>query len=105
MNKQSIIKIAETYGFDTQSRQCIEEMAELTVALNKYHRERDKWSSFLKECFNDNTSLENVKEEIADVYIMLEQMKYLLNISETDIENIINRKLERQLERISNELG
>ena len=101
MNKQSIIEISEFYGFDAQSRQCIEEMAELTVALNKYHRERDKWSSFLKECFNDNTSLENVKEEIADVMIMLEQMKYLLNIYENDIETIINRKILRQLERIN----
>ena len=33
-----IKKIAVTYGYDAQSRQCIEEMAELTQAINKYWR-------------------------------------------------------------------
>jgi hypothetical protein len=42
----------------------------------------------------------NVKEEISDVTIMLEQIKYLLHISETDINHIIEQKLNRQLERI-----
>lgn len=39
MNKQEKIqKIADTYGYDAQSRQCIEEMAELTQAINKFWR-------------------------------------------------------------------
>ncbi len=42
----------------------------------------------------------NIKEEIADVMIMLEQIKYLLSISDTDINEIIDQKLNRQLERI-----
>lgn len=33
-----IQKIADTYGYDAQSRQCIEEMAELTQAINKFWR-------------------------------------------------------------------
>ena len=36
--KQKIQKIAQTYGYDAQSRQCIEEMAELTQAINKMWR-------------------------------------------------------------------
>lgn len=36
--KQKIQKIAQTYGYDAQSRQCIEEMAELTQAINKFWR-------------------------------------------------------------------
>ena len=35
MNNEAIKKIADKYGYDAQSRQLIEEMAELTVALNK----------------------------------------------------------------------
>ena len=93
MNKQSIIKIAETYGFDAQSRQLIEEMAELTQAINKAWRMGNDFDNLL-------VLKRNIKEEIADVYIMLEQMKYLLNIYEDDIETIINRKILRQLERI-----
>jgi NTP pyrophosphatase (non-canonical NTP hydrolase) len=99
MNKQSIIEISEFYGFDAQSRQCIEEMAELTVALNKMWREGMKTDYFYSELKKND-----IAEEIADVYIMLEQMKYLLNIYEDDIETIINRKILRQLERINNGL-
>ena len=97
MNKQSIIEIADTYGYDAQSRQLIEEMAELTQAINKAWRMGNDFDNLLVQ-------KRNIKEEIADVYIMLEQMKYLLNIYEDDIETIINRKILRQLERINNGL-
>ena len=97
MNKQSIIEIAEFYGYDAQSRQLIEEMAELTQAINKAWRMGNDFDNLLVQ-------KRNIKEEIADVYIMLEQMKYLLNIYEDDIETIINRKILRQLERINNGL-
>ena len=97
MNKQLIIEISEFYGFDAQSRQCIEEMAELTQAINKAWRMGNDFDNLLVQ-------KRNIKEEIADVYIMLEQMKYLLNIYEDDIETIINRKILRQLERINNGL-
>ena len=33
MNNEAIKKIADTYGYDAQSRQLIEEMAELMVAM------------------------------------------------------------------------
>ena len=33
-------EIAEHYGYDAQSRQLIEEMAELTQAINKFWRKR-----------------------------------------------------------------
>ena len=98
MNNEAIKKIADKYGYDAQSRQCIEEMAELTVALNKYHR----ITNDVHYAYEHRKCIENIKEEIADVMIMLEQMKYLLNIYEDDIETIINRKIQRQLERIEN---
>jgi hypothetical protein len=110
MNKQSIIEISEFYGFDTQSRQCIEEMAELTVALNKLWRTKQSAINAKEEIVKRRFDAIFMKqksetvEEIADVYIMLEQMKYLLNIYEDDIETIINRKILRQLERINNGL-
>ena len=93
MNNEAIKKIADTYGYDAQSRQLIEEMAELTQAINKAWRMGNDFDNLLVQ-------KRNIKEEIADVTIMLEQMKYLLDISDTDIEHIINQKLNRQLERI-----
>ena len=98
MNNEAIKKIADTYGYDAQSRQLIEEMAELTVALNKYYRVSILTPERVN--FAERIELGNIKEEIADVTIMLEQIKYLLQISDTDINEIIEQKLNRQLERI-----
>jgi NTP pyrophosphatase (non-canonical NTP hydrolase) len=97
MNNEAIKKISENNGFDESSRQLFEEMAELTVALNKYHR----ITNDMNYVYEHTKCIDSIKEEIADVYIMLEQMKYLLNIYEDDIETIINRKILRQLERIN----
>ena len=36
--EEKIEFIANHYGYDAQSRQCIEEMAELTQAINKFWR-------------------------------------------------------------------
>jgi len=35
---QKIRYIANHYGYESQSRQCIEELAELIQAINKFHR-------------------------------------------------------------------
>lgn len=93
MNNEAIKKIADTYGYDAQSRQLIEEMAELTQAINKAWRMGNDFDNLLVQ-------KRNITEEIADVTIMLEQIKYLLQISDANIEQIIEQKLNRQLERI-----
>ncbi len=99
--KESIKKIADTYGYDAQSRQCIEEMAELTKAINKFWRKilmcgkRDvvKYDDTL--LFSEEQN--NIVEEMADVQIMLWQLEYLLN---ADTSIIIQQKLDRQIQRI-----
>lgn len=96
MNKESIQKIADHYGYDAQSRQLIEEMAELTQAINKAWRYGDDFDNLL-------IRKRNIAEEIADVTIMLEQMKYLLRFSDNYIEEIIEQKVYRQLVRIKRE--
>lgn len=95
--KQKIQKIAQHYGYDTQSRQCIEEMGELTQAINKYWRsQKNGYHTDKKEM----ECLENVIEELADVQLTVWQMIYLLN---ADIEPIIQQKIDRQIERIERE--
>ena len=42
-------------------------------------------------------------EEMADVLLMIEQVIYLSEIDMCDIEDCINYKLDRQLERIKEE--
>ncbi len=99
-----IKKIADAYGYNAQSRQCIEEMAELTVAINKYYRGMKDFREHLNPPPPKKPlplkELGNLVEEIADVQIMLWQMAYLLN---ADVTPIIKQKLDRQLERIGNE--
>ena len=83
--------IADFYGKE-QINQLSEECCELSVACHHFMRGNEKGT--LKERTNDLLS------EICDVEIMLSQIKYLLQISETDINEIIEQKLNRQLERI-----
>lgn len=111
--RKKIQKIAQTYGYDAQSRQCIEEMAELTQSINKFWRKQLKCGLFsVEEVRNygegissfsemkDTDGYKNLVEEIADVQIMLWQLEYLLN---ADTSIIIQKKLDRQLERIERE--
>ena len=100
--KQKIQKIAQHYGYDTQSRQCIEEMAELTQAINKYWRKDlqcGKYPYNPSDGYMPDGSKEydNLVEELADVQIMLWQLEYLLN---ADVSIIIQQKIDRQIERI-----
>lgn len=88
--------IAEHYGFGAQSNQLIEECAELIQAVNKYKRGITKCGQPLDEC-NPYDLLVNLIEEIADVEVMLEQIKYLLDINEEDINAFKEFKINRTL--------
>ena len=83
-----LIKAIETYGYDTQLNMAIEEMAELTKAICKLKRGGD-----LKQ--NNNS----VKEEIADVQIMLDQLKIMLS-AHTDVSAYDQYKINRLAERL-----
>ena len=73
------------YGERSQRMQCIEEMSELIKELCKL--ERYKGTNKEKEV------VENIKEEIADVLNMVEQLEYVYG--EEDIEKIRDAKIER----------
>ncbi|GEM_PF-1385698 len=90
MDIEKIKIIADTYGYEPQSRQLIEEMAECTQAINKFWR-KDYECDYRK----------NLIEELADVSIMLQQIIYLLN-AENDVEDTVSEKINRQLKRIKN---
>ena len=102
--EEKIRKIGRHYGYDAQSRQCIEEMAELTQAINKYWRTElqcgknlcNPWDGYMP---NNSEEYYNLVEEIADVQIMLEQMKFFLAAGH-DVNRIIDEKLDRQIYRI-----
>ncbi len=102
--ENKIKTIADHYGYDAQSRQCIEEMAELTQAINKLWRKGlQRGSVDVNDC--DAGFIIPVLEETADVLIMIAQMIYFLEIRDEDLEEVIGFKLDRQLERIRKEDG
>ena len=87
--------IADHYGYPAQSNQLIEECAELIQAVNKYRRARTKEEQ--------EKALDNYIEEMADVEIMLEQMKYLLRVKEEQMDKVKQYKLKRTIERFEHD--
>lgn len=93
MNRKILQKAIDTYGTKAQMMQCIEEMAELIQAINKYFRASTqfKWAE----------AYDSVVEEIADVQIMLEQMRLLFGDEAVDEQ--ITAKLDRLEKRLEGE--
>ena len=92
MNRTEILqKAVDTYGRRMQEDICIEEMSELTKALIKCRRVK-------QEHEESETAEENVLEEIADVQIMLDQMRIIFGDTSEQEEFKVNRLRER-LER------
>jgi NTP pyrophosphatase (non-canonical NTP hydrolase) len=95
-----IIRIANHYGYDSQSRQLVEEMAELTQAINKFWRnELDYGRNDFVDVPLNSESERNIVEEIGDVEICLEEIKYLLACG-SKVEWSKEYKIERELGRI-----
>lgn len=92
MERNKKIKdIANHYGVSHQSNKAIEEMAELTQALCKI--------SDAPACDPKVPSLlDSVIDEIADVCVLMEQMKLFYGPKE--VEDRIDFKIDRQIERI-----
>lgn len=88
INETEVLQRAlDTYGSTMQIVVMMEEMSELQKELCKYLRGK-YWPA-------------NIAEEIADVEIMLEQMKMLLCCTD-DVRNERRRKVERLKKRLDN---
>lgn len=93
---EAIRKIADHYGLNAQLNVATEELAELIQAIARFRR------------VNENDMLELargknlVAEEIADVEVMLAQIKYLMKIDER-VEAVAKYEIERQLTRMKKE--
>ena len=83
--KEVYAKLLKLYG-DKQIIIAIEELSELQKELCKVLREKGIYGS--------------VVEEIADVEIMLEQMKIYFEIKEVELEEMKKHKIERTIKRL-----
>ena len=71
----------KTFGIDNQITVAIEEFAELTKEICKHKRGSENTNSII--------------EEMADCYIMLEQMKMIFGIDDKTICNEMHKKIKR----------
>ena len=72
-------KAIATYGKEAQIGMAFEEMGELIVALNHYKRDR--------------SDIQSIKEEIADVQIMMEQLALIFgSVNDIKEEKLIRLK-------------
>ena len=93
-------KIADHYGYEAQSSQLVEECAELIQAVSKYRRVTLGKGQPVAD-YKATIVMDNLIEEIADVEVMLEQVKYLLQIPQEDIEAVKLFKVNRTRERMA----
>lgn len=98
-NLNDLEKIKNHYSYDAQSRQAIEEMAELTQAINKKWRVGTGAGYATSEIAKQTDWNNHIAEEIADVYICLKQLEMYLDIGE-DVDGYIDMKIERTLKRM-----
>ena len=88
MNKESNRKIVKRYGMPIQSTIAMEECAELIQAISKMKRDAS------------DKNYEHLVEEMADVYIVLDQLQFMFNIKSDDLESMIVYKQSRNEARM-----
>lgn len=81
MNKEVLQAAIDEWGVENQTIVAIEEMAELTKELTKSLRGIDHTAG--------------ITEEMADVYIMLEQVKMMYGVDESALQKMVDQKLNR----------
>ena len=92
-NETKIMQRAlDQWGLNAQVGQAVEECAELIVALQKYIN---------RTPLQENT--DNILDEIADVEMMLAQMRLILGISDEALRNRIEYKFERLCRYLAND--
>lgn len=86
-------KIAKHYGLKTQKIQACQELNELSGVLLRRKDQIPNRFDFINSLI----------DEMADVYVMLEQLKTLYHLNAKDISDRISFKLNRQIERMAEE--
>ena len=87
--KEQLQEIVNHYGADHQKDKLFEEMAELQKEVCK---EKD-----------GKGDIPHIAEELADVSIMLRQMQIIYGITDEQIEQVVQEKIERTLDVIEGE--
>lgn len=100
--KQDLLKIINYYGIDKQLKYIHSEYYELDEAIIV-----DEWAKDVLEDkeYKDykKDGIKHIAEELADIQVMLKQFQYYYGIEDKEIEDIMQFKIQRQLDRIKEE--
>ena len=100
MNKDLLEKIKQVRELNTAQNIftiAIEELAELVQVICKLKRWNDYDITLRKE---SSQIFEELKEELSDVYLVLEQIKIINDINDYEIERRISEKIRRTFEKV-----
>ena len=75
-------RLMEEFGIEKQTLMLAEEQGELIKAINKKLRFKTR-------------TVDEIREELADVYIMMNQVRWYFGISIKEIAEEMDKKLER----------
>ena len=100
MNKDLLEKIEQVSKVNTVQNILtisIEELAELMQVICKLKRLISQDKTLRKEEYQ---IFEDLKEELSDVYLLLEQIKIINDINDYEIERRISEKIKRTFEKV-----
>ena len=97
--KDDLLKIISFYGVLPQLKHFNSEVFELNEAI--INAENNRLIGISRK--PSELAIEHIAEEIADCMVMIHQFIEYYKIDNNDISNIMQRKIDRQLERIENE--
>ena len=100
--KEDLLKIINHYGVMPQLKYFQSEVFELNEAIIIYEDEKPHCDDEADEGYIKMLK-KHIEEEFADVMVMLEQFKAHYNLDNENIIETMKFKINRQLERISNE--
>lgn len=91
IDEKVIVRSVDHYGEEIQATVCMEECSELIQAISKMIRRNDEISE---------EDYDHLEEEVADVLICIEMLKQIYNIPDLNIEEWIDRKQKRIINRM-----
>ena len=89
LQKNALVKALEKFGSISELIITVEELSELQKEVTKQLRNEGK--------------MENLVEEMADVYIVMEYLKLIFAINDEDIKTEIAFKIDRLISRLGEE--
>lgn len=110
--RDKLLNIVSHYGIDKQLKYFQSEVFELNEAIIS-ERNNGCLENAIDSVFtvllplmgtkHVNYKKEHIKEEIADVMVMLKQFQYYYGIEDKQVEDVMQYKIDRQLDRIEKE--